>query len=144
MMCLRSSGAGLLVLVMQLGCGAAAQEGPKAYSCMFSEGAAFGLEQGVFKGGPTQASLVFDVTDIDMDAQTAKLRFGAREVPVKLVQAISAVHFIEVAGEGYLNLTTIYAVAGNEQSYPAVHSRHFGVLGQPVVSQYRGTCKAKG
>jgi hypothetical protein len=24
-----------------------------------------------------------------------------------------------------------------------VHSRHFGVLGQPVVAQYAGTCSAK-
>ena len=28
-------------------------------------------------------------------------------------------------------------------AFPAVHSRHFGVLGQPVIGQYQGFCQGK-
>jgi hypothetical protein len=53
------------------------------------------------------------------------------------------VHFLEAVGEGYLNLTTIYGRDVGAAFHPAIHSRHFGVLGQPIVSQYRGTCVPK-
>ena len=64
---------------------------------------------------------------------------------LRVVQAVSATHFLEVAGEGFLHITTIYdkdeAKGG---AYPAVHSRHFGILGQPIVTQYQGFCEGKG
>jgi hypothetical protein len=53
-------------------------------------------------------------------------------------------HFLEAANEGFLNLTTIYDKDEAEGAYPAVHSRHFAILGQPVVTQYQGFCEAKG
>jgi len=46
--------------------------------------------------------------------------------------------------EGFLNVTTIYDKDEAKGAYPAVHSRHFGLLGQPIVSQYEGYCEAKG
>ena len=27
--------------------------------------------------------------------------------------------------------------------YPAVHSRHFGLFGEPLIAQYTGTCTAR-
>ena len=62
---------------------------------------------------------------------------------LKIVRAINANHFLEVVNEGFLNLTTVYDKDATSGTYPAVHSRHFGVLGQPVVAQYAGTCTAK-
>jgi hypothetical protein len=45
--------------------------------------------------------------------------------------------------EGFLNLTTVYDKDAATGTYPAVHSRHFGLMGQPVFAQYAGTCKAE-
>jgi len=42
-----------------------------------------------------------------------------------------------------LNITTIYAKADTSGKYPAVHSRHLAIRGQPVVAQYQGLCEAK-
>jgi hypothetical protein len=59
------------------------------------------------------------------------------------VQAVNATHFLEVVTEGYLNITTIYDKDEASGKYPAVHSRHLGILGQPVVTQYQGFCEGK-
>jgi hypothetical protein len=62
-----------------------------------------------------------------------------------VVQAVNATHFLEVATEGFLNITTIYDKDETKGgAYPAVHSRHFGIVGQPIVTQYQGFCEAKG
>ena len=34
----------------------------------------------------------------------------------------------------------VYDLDQARKAHPAVHSRHFGLLGQPIVSQYRGFC----
>ena len=41
-------------------------------------------------------------------------------------------------------LFTIYDKDETKGAYPAVHSRHFGIFGQPLVAQYQGYCEAKG
>jgi hypothetical protein len=48
-----------------------------------------------------------------------------------------------VVTEGSLHITTIYDKDESSGAYPAVHSRHFGLLGQPIVSQYHGFCEGK-
>jgi hypothetical protein len=42
-----------------------------------------------------------------------------------------------------LNITTVYDRDEASGKYPAVHSRHLAILGQPVVAQYQGFCEAK-
>ncbi len=83
--------------------------------------------------------------DIDVEKQTAVLikKKGAKGRQMRIVRAINANHFLEVVNEGFLNLTTIYDLDPATQGYPAVHSRHFGVLGQPLFAQYAGTCKKR-
>ena len=61
---------------------------------------------------------------------------------MRIVRAINANHYLEVAAEGFLNLTTVYDKAPGTDVYPAVHSRHLGVIGEPVYGRYTGTCKA--
>jgi hypothetical protein len=56
---------------------------------------------------------------------------------------VNATHFLEVVTEGYLNITTVYDRDEATGKYPAVHSRHLGILGQPVIAQYQGFCEAK-
>jgi hypothetical protein len=121
-----------------------AQDAPAAYTCTFSAGTAWTFENGAFKSKAPEP-LTLTITDIDLDRQTARLAPEGGKPPgaLKVVRAINANHFLEVVNEGFLNLTTIYDKDEASGSYPAVHSRHFGVLGQPVVNQYAGTCTAK-
>ena len=64
--------------------------------------------------------------------------------PLRIVQAVNAMHFLEVVTEGFLHVTTVYDKDEAKGAYPAVHSRHFGLFGQPLVTQYQGFCEAAG
>lgn len=110
--------------------------------CTFSKGTAGSYDDAKFASKPA-AALAFEVRDIDVQKQTATLfkKAGAKGRQVRIVRAINANHFLEVVNEGFLNITTIYDLDPKTKSYPAVHSRHFGVLGQPLFAQYAGMCK---
>jgi len=117
---------------------------PTRFTCKFDAGT-----RGTFEGGKFNSSsatpLSFDITDVDLEKQEARLRTAGSEAPgtLRVVRAINANHFLEVVPEGFLNLTTIYDDKDGTGEHPAVHSRHLGVLGQPLFSQYSGICKAQ-
>ena len=94
---------------------------------------------------PHDSQDLFSLDKIDLEGQAAELIAGADAKPltVRIIRAINANHFLEVVNEGFLNLTTIYDKDAKTGTYPAVHSRHLGILGQPVFGQYTGTCKDK-
>jgi hypothetical protein len=125
---------------------AGAQDEPKGYVCSFETGTSWNYDGGNFKPA-TPEPLTFEIAAIDLDKQSAQLvnagGGGTSSAALKIVRAINANHFLEVVNEGFLNLTTIYDKDATSGVYPAVHSRHFGVLGQPVFAQYAGTCTAK-
>jgi hypothetical protein len=121
---------------------ARAQESPTSYVCDFTGGAAWSYTAGAFQSKPPQP-LSFTIEEIDLDKQTAVLKpkSGAdRPGKLTVVRAINANHFIEAVNEGFLNITTVYDKDPATGLYPAVHSRHFGILGQPVFGQYTGAC----
>ena len=120
---------------------ARASELPSVLSCTFLEGGAWAYEQGKY-AAKTANSIAFVIRDIDQTAMTARLERKDGLVVLKMVQAVDALHFIEVGVEGYLNLTTVYEKQA-DGALPAVHSRHVAVLGEPLISQYRGTCTAQ-
>lgn len=125
--------------------GAVADEFPSSLSCSFTAGTAGSYEAGVFTSKPPNP-LAFSIEGIDLEAQTAKLVAdggGAEGKKVSVVRAINANHFLEAVNEGFLNLTTVYDKDAATGKYPAVHSRHFGLLGQPVFGQYTGFCTSK-
>ncbi|MEM1306675.1 MAG: hypothetical protein AAGG99_04050 [Pseudomonadota bacterium] len=107
--------------------------------CAFSNGVVRTLEDGAFKRAEA-ADLSFDIGAIDLQAQRATLITTRGQAPLRIVRAINANHFLEVVTEGFLNMTTIYAPITTGGRSPAVHSRHFGLLGQPVITQYTGFC----
>ena len=113
----------------------------EGYSCVFPSGKVHTFENDVFQED-NASQLAFKIGNIQLERQTATLITANGQGGLKIVRAIGANHFLEVITEGFLNITTIYGAAASDGSFPAVHSRHIGLLGTPVVSQYHGTCKA--
>jgi hypothetical protein len=132
----------IALIALLAGFPAHAADEPRAFQCTFNSGTAYIYEKGVFaaeKGAP----LVFGIASINAQAQTADLKTERGTGTLKIVHAVNAMHFLEVVTEGWLHITTIFDKDDAKGAYPAVHSRHFGLLGQPIVTQYQGFCAAK-
>jgi hypothetical protein len=123
---------------------AAAEDTPKNLECAFTGGVSWSYDAGHYTS-KEPSPLSFSIEDIDLDQQKATLKAGAgaQGGNLSVVRAINANHFLEVVNEGFLNLTTVYDKDPTLGKYPAVHSRHFGLLGQPVFGQYTGFCTDK-
>jgi hypothetical protein len=119
------------------------EQSPTQFACDFSTGYAWSYENGKFKSTPPN-DLSFEIGDIDLDKQSARLILNGKSATgLKIVRALNANTFLEVVNEGFLNVTTIYDRDPETGKYPAVHSRHLGLLGQPIFAQYAGICTAK-
>jgi hypothetical protein len=140
----RAPALALIMGVLGISAPARGDDEPRHFVCSFLSGSSWSYDGGSFKTA-APAPLSFEITDIDLDAQSAHLVTDGRDKPgtLKIVRAINANHFLEVMNEGFLNLTTVYDKDASTGTYPAVHSRHFGLIGQPVFAQYAGTCQAK-
>lgn len=118
----------------------AGDEGPTHFKCSFEQGSTWSYQAGKFNATPPK-NLSLEIAKIDLEAQSADLILdGKPSGALRIVRALNANHFLEVANEGFLNLTTIYDLDPAAGFYPAVHSRHFGLMGQPVFAQYAGKC----
>jgi hypothetical protein len=121
----------------------AADELPAHFVCTFETGTSWSYDAGKFQSAPP-SKLAFEIGNINLEGQAADLIVDGRQSgKFRIVRALNANHFLEVANEGFLNLTTIYDLDATTGAHPAVHSRHFGILGQPVFAQYAGTCGPK-
>ena len=131
-----------LALLAMLASAAGADE-PKAFSCNFEVGVTHSYNNGAF-AAEKASPLAFGIAAIEPRAQTAELKTRGGTGQLRIVQAVNAMHFLEVVTEGFLNITTVYDKDEGKGAYPAVHSRHFGLFGQPLVTQYQGFCQATG
>ncbi|MCK5495364.1 MAG: hypothetical protein KAI80_03040, partial [Hyphomicrobiaceae bacterium] len=88
---------------------ARAQDVSKDLKCTFETGHAWSYKEGEFSS-KAPALLTFEITEIDLDGQSARLLTDGHDNPgtLKIVRAINANHFLEVVNEGFLNLTTVY------------------------------------
>ena len=120
----------------------AASGSPAALTCTFPTGTTSSYAGGAFTAKPS-AALNFSIEKIDLATQSAEFLVAGNDNPGRLAiaRAVGANHFLEVVTEGYWNITTVYDQDPDTKLYPAVHSRHFGLVGQPVVAQYAGTCQ---
>jgi hypothetical protein len=132
----------LALVALCLSLPAAADE-PTGYDCSFTNGTTHAYEKGAFTVEQTHP-LAFGIAAIDAQAQTAELKTPRGTGKLRVVRAVNAMHFLEVVTEGFLHVTTIYDKDETIGAYPAVHSRHFGLFGQPIVTQYQGFCTARG
>ena len=137
---------GAVGLAMALSGGTAQAEEPTGYSCTFRAGTTltYNKAKSMFRKVGAKP-LKFEVDAIDLAGQKAELTTSGSKGkgPLRIVRALNANHFLEVVGEGFLNITTVYDRDAKLGAHPAVHSRHFGLFGEPVVAQYHGSCKAK-
>lgn len=124
--------------------GADATEGlPGALSCTFESGTSIAYADGAYQGSPAKP-LAFEIGGIDLEGQRAVLQTGnGGKGELRVVRAVNANHFLEVVNEGFLNITTVYDRDPQRKAHPAVHSRHLGLLGEPVTAQYHGFCAEK-
>jgi hypothetical protein len=130
-----------LLLCLLIGLPQAAAD-PTGFTCTFAAGTAHAYDKGQFVA-EKPSPLTFGISAINSGAQSAEVRTERGTGTLRLVQAMNATHFLEVVTEGYLNITTVYDKDEATGKYPAVHSRHLGILGQPVITQYQGFCEAK-
>lgn len=131
-------------MVSLLPWGVEAAEGmPKSLSCTFESGNSIAYAGGSYQPSPAKP-LAFGIGEIDLEAQKAVLQTDkGGKGELKIVRAVNASHFLEVVNEGFLNMTTVYDIDPQRNAHPAVHSRHLGLLGEPVVAQYYGFCTGK-
>jgi len=131
--------AGLMSVVVQ----AEAADLQGSLRCEFPSGTTSTYTNGAFVAKPS-AALAFTVHKINLGGQSAEIVVPGNDSPGRLAiaRAVGANHFLEVVTEGFWNITTVYDQDPETKRYPAVHSRHFGLIGQPVVAQYAGSCKA--
>ena len=132
----------VLTLLALLASPSAADE-PKAFTCTFVNGITHSYDKGAYTAEKA-SPLSFGIAAIDVGAQTAELKTRGGTGHLRIVQAVNAMHFLEVVTEGFLHVTTVYDKDEAKGLYPAVHSRHFGLFGQPLVTQYQGFCEATG
>ena len=114
---------------------------PQKLACSFKSGSTVAYARGQYKSAGVMP-LSFKISKINLKRQRASLEAGSGTGALRIVRAVNANHFLEVVTEGFLNVTTVYDFDAATASYPAVHSRHFGLFGEPVISQYFGFCKA--
>ena len=120
---------------------AAAAQGA-TYVCAFAPADVWTVPEGGrgdFKPGNAGA-LNFEISGVTPGGASAMVDGSG---PLRVVEALDARHFLEVNVAGYLNLTTIYEATTPDGAQLAVHSRHSGVAGRPVVAQYHGSCGVK-
>jgi hypothetical protein len=117
-----------------------AADQPKAFACNFTKGVTHVYDKGEF-AAEKAAPISFGIETIDTAAQSADLKTEHGTGTLRIVQAVNATHFLEVVTEGSLHITTVFDKDEAKGLYPAVHSRHFGLLGQPIITQYQGFCK---
>lgn len=135
------------VLALMLGLGFAspsveAQDVPKGFACTFPRGASQAYAKGRYRSRPAKA-LKMEIGSIDLEGQRADLVTPEGKGTLRIVRALGANHYLEVVAEGYMNITTVYQRDEKQGRYPAVHSRHFGLFGEPLIAQYTGACTAK-
>jgi hypothetical protein len=113
--------------------------------CDFSAGTTASYEDGGFVSRPP-AAIHVEIRDIDLEKQSAALGGGSGNAPagkLAVARAIGANHFLEIANEGFWTVTTVYDADPKSGRHPAVHSRHLGIVGQPLVAQYTGSCASR-
>jgi hypothetical protein len=133
---------GLAISALLASAPAVAQGAPTGFACSFTKGASQAYTKGSYRAREAKP-FTLQIAGIDLAGQRADLVTPSGKGTLRIVLAVGANHFLEAVTEGYLNITTVYSRDDRTGLHPAVHSRHFGLFGEPLIAQYTGTCKAQ-
>jgi len=114
----------------------------RSLECLFGPGTVaewkaqrFTISQDLWKGDTH-----FD--SIDPKGGKARLIGNQGATDVLVLPSSSGLTFVEATSAGNFSFTTVYAShCGAAGIFSAVMSRHMNLLGEPLSSQYHGTCK---
>lgn len=96
------------------------------------------VDKGTF--GRSNATIIFE--DIDLKAKIGRTIGSLGSSHLVVLTSPEAITLLEQTDSGNLIFTTIFRARSKQNGeHIAVMSRHVSILGDPLPSQYHGTCK---
>lgn len=108
------------------------------YNCTFQQGYGWENDANKFNGKSTPDTLKFT---LKANGNTGTITANAGESDVSVIDTSASTTFLEETAVGNLSVTTIFKTENARSPIIAAHSRHMSLLGNPIISQYVGTCK---
>jgi hypothetical protein len=128
-------------LSVVLGTAAFAAE-PKAFVCKFTQGVSARYDETEWSVKVLNEKLDLTFAGLNPQQGKAQLIGNSGASDLRFWKGAWTWNFVEVTDTGNVMTTTVFD-ASNGKDFPAVHSRHTSVVGEPLPSQYRGICAAK-
>lgn len=117
-----------------------------SFRCTFGPGASANWDSGsvsINKGTFGQPNVVSIYDAIDLKSKTGRHIGGAGASDVVVLTNPDAITLFEQTNSGNLVFTTIFRARSQQNGeHIAVMSRHVSIMGDPLPSQYHGTCES--
>ena len=136
---------GLLPCLLVVSSIALAQEAPRTpavFECDFNRSFTSIYDQVDFSGESRTEDFKLTFASVDVASGTAQLIGNAGAASVILLQATGGLNSIERTEIGNINRTTVFTRVAEDGRFLSAHSRHVAIDGDPVISQYFGSCAA--
>jgi hypothetical protein len=135
-------GAVLLIAALPGSLNAAlSQSAVKAYVCDFTTGQTTSWNTNW--ASPESEAFASQTVFVFKEKSRAQMIGHSGAADVLVVSGDLSFHFLERTDTGNFTLTTVFADVERPGFFPAVHSRHMNIFGQPRISQLRGSCTAR-
>jgi hypothetical protein len=115
---------------------------PKAFVCKFTQGASARYDEAEWSVKVLNEKLDLTFAGLNPQQGKAQLIGNAGASDLRFWKGAWTWNFVEVTDTGNVMTTTVFDTS-NGKDFPAVHSRHTSVVGEPLSSQYRGICSAR-
>ena len=115
---------------------------PRAFICKFTQGAAARYDEAEWSVKVLNEKMDLTFASLNSQQGKAQLIGNARASDVQFWKGAWTWNFVEVTDTGNVMTTTVFD-RSNGKDFPAVHSRHTSVAGEPLPSQYRGDCSVR-
>jgi hypothetical protein len=119
-----------------------AQDAPKALLCQFPQGVLSNFEK-IWSSKSLSENFQLIIAAIDRAGGKAQLIGNAGAADLIVVDGGTVLNFLEITPTGNSTLTSVFLKRTPDDKFPAVHARHMSMIGNAVVSNYRGLCTAR-
>jgi hypothetical protein len=86
--------------------------------------------------------MIVSFDSINYEHRTATVRRNQLTSDVQVLPTASGISFLELTPSGSVIITTVFPAFADDEKFTAVMSRHVLMMGDPVPSQWHGTCKS--